>query len=161
MVFKKVLFWIFEILNLRLQGCFSEISHPPFTIWGNLKTAIIAKRYRKVNRSEIGGSGGGGGYGGGYSMYTGHFWHIADQAQSQDNRCVSNFRQLCISKMAGRRAKWTKFWASGVSIQCIQCIYGTFDSLVFKVSRGHAVHFRISVNLVSRRRLVVSCRRGK
>ncbi len=37
---------------------------------------------------------------------------------------ISDFRQACISKTAGRRAKRSEI-ASGVSIQCIQ---GPFDS---------------------------------
>ncbi len=39
-------------------------------------------------------------------------------------RCISDFRWPCILKMAIRRAKRTKSWTSGVSIQCIK---RTFD----------------------------------
>ncbi len=38
-----------------------------------------------------------------------------------------------ILEAAGRRAKRTKMWASGVSISCIQ---GTFGGQVFKFSLG-------------------------
>ncbi len=33
---------------------------------------------------------------------------------------MSNFQQSCALKMAGRRAKLSEIWASGMSIQCIQ-----------------------------------------
>ena len=39
--------------------------------------------------------------------------------------CISDFRQPCISKMAGRMAKWSEIWALGI---CIQCRHDTFDS---------------------------------
>ncbi len=40
-------------------------------------------------------------------------------------RCIPIFDKVCISKMAGRRAKRIEIWASGLSIQCTQ---GTFDT---------------------------------
>ncbi len=37
----------------------------------------------------------------------------------------SDFRQACISKMAGCRAERTEIWASGVSIRCTQATFDT------------------------------------
>ncbi len=51
-----------------------------------------------------------------------------------------------------RRAKRSEIWASGA---CIQCIQGTFDSLVLKVILGSLGAFPIFGNFVSRKRLVV------
>ncbi len=34
--------------------------------------------------------------------------------------CISDFRQSCTLEMAGRRAKRSEIWASGMSIQCVQ-----------------------------------------
>ena len=64
----------------------------------------------------------------------------------------SNFRQACVSKMAGRRAKWSEIWASVVSIQCTQ---GTFALKSFKVILGSLGAFPIFEKPISRKRLVV------
>ncbi len=63
-----------------------------------------------------------------------------------------NFRQAYISKMADCRAKQSETWASEVSIQCIQ---GTFDSKVLKVTLGSVGAFPIFSNLVSRKQQVL------
>ncbi len=50
-----------------------------------------------------------------------------NQSEINRDRCISDFpdfRQPCVSKKVGRRAKLAKIWASGVRIYCIQ---GTFD----------------------------------
>ena len=66
-------------------------------------------------------------------------------------RCISDFWQGCISKMAGRRAKRSEIWVSGwvfsvyrvlLTVKCLRSFW------------GHLVHFRFS-KLVSWKRLVV------
>ncbi len=56
----------------------------------------------------------------------------------------SDFRKICISKMAGRRAKQREIWASWVSIQCTE---GTFDTSVIKFIRGGGGAFQFSTSL--------------
>ncbi len=57
--------------------------------------------------------------GGNYFVYTGYFWPLICQGQSQVIQYISeffDFRQFCISETISRRAKRSKVWASGVSI---------------------------------------------
>ena len=57
-----------------------------------------------------------------------------------------------ILEIAGRRAKRSKIWVSGVSFSCIQ---GTFDCQVFKFSLGSFGAFPFFDDLVSQKWLVV------
>ncbi len=59
-----------------------------------------------------------------YLMHAGFFWLLSVEGHPVFILVISDFRQPCNSKMAGRRAKWTKILASRVSTQCVQ---GTFD----------------------------------
>ncbi len=63
----------------------------------------------------------------------------------------SDFRQACISKMAGRRAKRVEIWAFRVSIQCTQ---GTFDTYVLNVILGSLGAFSFFDKPASRKSLV-------
>ena len=49
-----------------------------------------------------------------------------------------------LSKMASRRAKQSKIWPSGVSIQCIQ---GTLTVNWLRSLWGYSMHFRFSTTL--------------
>ncbi len=50
--------------------------------------------------------------GGRYLVYTGYFWLNA-QGRSEVIRCNSDYRQPCVLKQVGRRAKWVDIWDSG------------------------------------------------
>ncbi len=110
-ILTKVLFWIFEILSFWFLTNFL-IS--PLYPMGKPKTSIIWKTSDcKFGSPEL--------------VFSVHRVLLTLQwLRSFCGHLVhSDFRQACISKMAGRRAKQSEIWASGASIQCIQ---GPFDS---------------------------------
>ncbi len=49
------------------------------------------------------------------SVSVGYFslLHVSYQSQYDVIRCISNYQQVCVLKMAGRAAKWSKRWAPG------------------------------------------------
>ncbi len=87
-----------------------------------------------------------------YLVYTGYFRLLNLQCNFEIIVISVHFR---FSTTLYRRAKRTKIWTSVTSFQCIQ---GTLDHLVFKVSLrlvGAFPIFAIFVNPVCRKRLVV------
>ncbi len=83
------------------------------------------------------------------------FWQL-HYVCTLKNRCsirisdFSDFRQPCISKKADHRAKRTKIWASGLSVQCIHVLL----PLNLKFSLGSFGAFLIFADLVSRKPLI-------
>ena len=76
-----------------------------------------------------------------YNVYV---WPLSIQGESEVIRCISDFRQPCISKwLVVCRMAWMKIWISGVSVNWRQ---GTFDSFSRSVW-GYSVHFRFSATL--------------
>ncbi len=67
-----------------------------------------------------------------YLVYAQYFQPLYVQGQSEVTRCIYYFRQPCISKKSGHRAKRIKIWALWVSTFFIQ---STFSSLSVQ---GHA-----------------------
>ncbi len=65
---------------------------------------------------------------------------------------MGNDKMCDILETAGRRAKWTKIWASGVGISCMQ---GTFDCQVFKFGLGSFGAFLFFDDLASQEWLIV------
>ncbi len=66
---------------------------------------------------------------------------------------MGNYKMCDILETAGRRAKRTTIWTSGVSIYYIYRVL--FDCWLFKFSLGLLSAFPIFDDLVSRKRLVV------
>ena len=56
------------------------------------------------------------GLGGDHFIYTGYFWLLSAQWHSQVIWCISDYGQLCISKMVGRRGKRYEIWDSGILV---------------------------------------------
>ena len=79
-----------------------------------------------------------------YSAYTGFFWQFSAWVHSGVIQCISNSHQPCISKTAGRRAKQSEIWASGVNIQYIQKL---LTVTCLRSFWGHSVHFWCSTTL--------------
>ncbi len=48
-----------------------------------------------------------------YSVYTLCFWQLSAWGFSGAMWCISDFRQTCVSKTAGRTTKGSEIWASG------------------------------------------------
>ncbi len=92
-------------------------------------TVIISKRsHRRAERSEIWT------LCGGYQCMQGCFRHLSVQCQSEVIRCISNFRQPCVSKTAGRRANENLmpgvqvFTVYGIprTVKCSRSVCGSF-----------------------------------
>ncbi len=123
---------------------FFKIHH--CTVWGNQKPQLSGKRVTvEQNGVKFGPQGG---------VFSVHRVLLTLQCLRSfwAHSVHFNFPQACISKTAGRRAKRSEIWASGMSIQCTG-IRDTCEGNLLQVILGVSV-FPIFKNLVPRKRQV-------
>ena len=84
------------------------------------------------------------GHRGKYSVYEGYCWQLSAWSHSGVTRCISDFRQPCISKIAGRRAKRGEIWSWG----WVFSVYSVLSTVkFFRLFWGHLVYWRFSTTL--------------